>query len=124
MKVGIDVGGTFTDLCAFGDDGRFVTAKVPSTPHDFTDGVLAAIHAAGLDPAKITTLVHGSTIATNAVVQRRFPPTAFLTTQGFRDLVLIGRYRRPKLYDPYQRKPPPLIQRRHIYEVPERIGAR
>ena len=124
MKVGIDVGGTFTDLFAFGDDGQFATAKVLSTPHDFTDGVLAAIHAAGLNPSEITTLVHGSTIATNAVVQRRFPPTAFLTTQGFRDLVLIGRYRRPKLYDPYQRKPSPLIRRRNIYEVVERIDAK
>ena len=125
MKVGIDVGGTFTDLYAFSPDGGGpVTAKVPSTPRDFTDGVLAALEAARVDPAEIATLVHGSTIATNAVIERRFPRTAFLTTAGFRDLVQIGRYHRPRLYDPYQRKPPLLIPRRRIFEVPERTGSR
>ena len=123
MKVGIDVGGTFTDLFAFAPDGRVVTAKVPSTPRDFTDGVLHALEAATIAPSTIETLVHGSTIATNAVIERRFPPTAFLTTAGFRDLVQIGRYHRPRLYDPYGRKPPPLIPRRRIFEIPERISA-
>ena len=124
MKVGIDVGGTFTDLFGFAADGRMVTSKVPSTPPDFTEGVLAALEAAGIAPVDIETLVHGSTIATNAVIERRLPATAFLTTKGFRDLVQIGRYHRPRLYDPYGRKPPPLIPRRAIFEVPERIGSR
>jgi N-methylhydantoinase A len=126
MKVGIDVGGTFTDLFAFDpeDDHRVLTAKVSSTPRDFTDGVMHALAAADISPSDVSTLVHGSTIATNAVIERRFPPTAFLTTAGFRDLVQIGRYHRPRLYDPYGRKPQPLIPRRHIYEVPERVGAR
>jgi N-methylhydantoinase A len=124
MKVGIDVGGTFTDLFAFGADGRVVTSKVPSTPPEFSEGVLAALAAAAIAPADIETLVHGSTIATNAVIERRLPATAFLTTEGFRDLVQIGRYHRPRLYDPYGRKPPPLIPRRAIFEVAERIGSR
>ena len=123
MKVGIDVGGTFTDLFAFGVDGCVVTSKVPSTPGDFVEGVLAALDAAAIDAAEIETLVHGSTIATNAVIERRFPATAFLTTAGFRDLVEIGRYHRPHLYDPYGQKARPLIPRRHIHEIPERIGA-
>lgn len=126
MNVGIDVGGTFTDLYAFDrhGSGRTVTAKVSSTPHDFTDGVLNALAAANIDPTDVETLVHGSTIATNAVIERRFPTTAFLTTLGFRDLVQIGRYHRPGLYDPYGHKPAPLIPRRYIAEVQERIGAR
>jgi N-methylhydantoinase A len=124
MKVGIDVGGTFTDLFGFAADGGTVTSKVPSTPPDFTAGVLNALEAAGITPADIETLVHGSTIATNAVIERRLPVTTFLTTKGFRDLVQIGRYHRPRLYDPYGRKPPPLIPRRAIFEVPERIGSR
>lgn len=123
MKVGIDVGGTFTDLFAFAADGRTVTSKVPSTPNDFTDGVLAALEAADIAPADVKTLVHGSTIATNAVIERRFPPAAFLTTEGFRDVVQIGRYHRPHLYDPYGQKPPLLIPRRAIFEASERIGA-
>jgi N-methylhydantoinase A len=124
MKVGIDVGGTFTDLFAFSPDGRIVTSKVSSTPPEFATGVLAALEAAAIEPVDIETLVHGSTIATNAVIERRLPTTAFLTTEGFRDLVQIGRYHRPRLYDPYGRKPPPLIPRRAIFEIPERIGAR
>lgn len=123
MKVGIDVGGTFTDLFAFDHSGRTVSSKTPSTPHDFTQGVMAALAAAEIDPAQIETLVHGSTIATNAVIERRLPPAAFITTAGFRDLVEIGRYHRPHLYDPYGQKPPPLIARRAIFEVNERIGA-
>lgn len=123
MKVGIDVGGTFTDLFAFDASGRIVTSKTPSTPHDFTRGVMAALAAAEIDPAQVETLVHGSTIATNAVIERRLPPAAFITTAGFRDLVEIGRYHRPHLYDPYGQKPPPLIPRRAIFEAHERIGA-
>jgi N-methylhydantoinase A len=125
MKVGIDVGGTFTDLFSFSDSSSpVVTSKVSSTPKDFTEGVVQAIDAADIAVADIDVLVHGSTIATNAVIQRRFPRTAFLTTAGFRDLVQIGRYHRPKLYDPYQHKPDPIIKRRDIFEVSERMSSR
>ncbi|CAA9536087.1 MAG: N-methylhydantoinase A [uncultured Thermomicrobiales bacterium] len=124
MKVGIDVGGTFTDLYAFASDGRTATSKTPSTPPDFADGVMAALEAAEIDLREVETVVHGSTVVTNAVIERRFPKVAFLTTEGFRDLVQIGRYHRPSLYDPYGRKPPPLIPRRFLFEVPERVGAR
>lgn len=122
MRLGVDVGGTFTDLFAYSDNGRRkLISKVPSTPDDFTVGVLRALSSANIDMEEIEFLIHGSTIATNATIERTYPVTPFITTKGFRDFTLIGRYHRRSLYDPYQTKPVPIVRRRHIFEMSERI---
>lgn len=125
MKLGVDVGGTFTDLFAYDERGnRKIISKVPSTPEDFTIGVLRAITNAEIDIKSIDFLIHGSTIATNATIERTYPVTPFITTKGFRDFTLIGRYHRKSLYDPYQIQPSPLVRRRHIFEISERVTSR
>jgi N-methylhydantoinase A len=127
LRVGIDVGGTFTDL--FGWDlsaapGEQVReAKVLSTPADPSIGVMQALEAAGIDPKDIDTIVHGTTIATNALIERRYPEPALITTRGFRDVIEIGRQRRRHLYDPYQVKTRPLIDRSRRFGVTERMDA-
>src|SRR4051812_3002895 len=92
MTIGVDVGGTFTDLVAAGADGALRVLKVPSTPPEFHRAVLDAVGTvvAGM-PAGSARLVHGSTVATNALLQRAGEPVAFVTTEGFRDMLLIGR---------------------------------
>ena len=97
MRVGVEVGGTFTDLIAIDGDEVRVT-KVPSVPRSPEEGVFAALTAAGISLARITDLVHGSTVATNAVLERKGGLTAFVTTAGFRDLLLIQRQDRPRIY--------------------------
>jgi N-methylhydantoinase A len=126
LRVGIDVGGTFTDL--FGWDlsasGEVVReAKVLTTPDDPSIGVMNALEAAGIDPKEIDTIVHGTTIATNALIERRYPEPALITTQGFRDVIEIGRQRRKSLYDPYQVKTAPLIRRSRRFCINERLDA-
>ena len=90
--VGIDVGGTFTDLYFSGSDGRpHQILKVPSTPHDPSVGLLDALHAAGLSPDELDAIIHGTTIATNAVIERRGARCALITTRGFRDILEPAR---------------------------------
>ena len=124
LRIGIDVGGTFTDLFAW-DAGAagFRTAKVMTTPHDLTEGVLAAIDAAEVELDQIETIVHGSTTATNALIERTYPEPAFITTDGFRDTIEMGRPHRKHLYDPYQQKPAPLVRRTNRFPVREKIRA-
>ena len=123
-RLGVDIGGTFTDLYFFeSDSGRLITGKVPSTPGDYTIGVINAINQAQVDLTKVDNIVHGSTIATNAVIERKLPDTPFVTTKGFRDIIEIGRYHREKLYDPYQAKPVPLVRKRHRFELSERVDS-
>ena len=123
-RLGVDIGGTFTDLYFF-DSGknRMVTAKTPSTPKDYTKGVINVIHQAQIDLGEVKDIIHGSTIATNAVIERKLPITPFITTKGFRDIIEVGRYHREKLYDPYQTKPEPLVKRRYRYEITERVDS-
>ena len=122
-RVGIDVGGTFTDLFAWEDGGsRQLTSKVLTTKHDRAVGVLHAIHEAGIAPAEISHLMHGTTTATNALITRDYPEVAMITTDGFRDTIEIGRQHREALYDPYQSKPKPLIKRRFRYTINERMN--
>ena len=121
VRMGVDVGGTFTDLVAL-RDGRIVTAKVPSTPQDQSAGALAAFDASGLDAAEIAVFAHGMTVATNALLERRGGRTALVTTEGFRDVVEIGRQNRPALYDLARDRPPPLVPRKWRFTVRERIG--
>lgn len=127
FRIGVDIGGTFTDLYALDEknptDGGVRTAKVLSTPEDLSLGVLNALRSAGIAPNEISTIVHGTTVATNALLERKYPEPAFITTAGFRDVLEIGRQRRQALYDPYQVKPEPLISRANRYTVSEKLGS-
>ena len=120
-RLGVDVGGTFTDLVAL-VDGELVTAKVPSTPADQSEGAMRAVEAAGLEPGDIAVFAHGMTVATNALLERRGARTALVTTEGFRDVLEIARQNRPSLYDLAQDRPPALVPRDLRFTVRERMG--
>lgn len=123
-RIGIDVGGTFTDLFAWNDTtGRRVTSKVLTTKQDRALGVLNAIDAANIPFGEVSHLMHGTTTATNSLIERSFPDAAMVTTAGFRDVIETGRQHREHLYSPYQRKPVPVIRRRYRYTVAERMSA-
>jgi N-methylhydantoinase A len=122
MRVGIEVGGTFTDLVAQ-DGDRVEIAKVSSTPASPDIGAFAALGAAGIEPASVTDLVHGSTVATNAILERKGARVAFVTTRGFRDILFLQRHDRRNIYDLNYRKPAPPVARRDCFEVTERIDA-
>ena len=122
MRVGVEVGGTFTDLIAI-DGAEVRVTKVPSVPRSPEEGVFAALAAAQIPLAKVTDLVHGSTVATNAVLERKGALTAFVTTAGFRDLLLIQRQDRPKVYQLVYQKPAPVVERRDVIELEERMLA-
>ena len=124
-RVGVDVGGTFTDLIAYGADGVLHSAKVPSLPGEQWRGVLDALTSLGIAPTSIGAFVHGTTIATNALLERKGARTGLVTTEGFRDLLEIGKGRRlvGGLFDPEWRRPAPLVPRDRRLEVPERIAA-
>jgi N-methylhydantoinase A len=121
-RLGVDVGGTFTDL-VFDDGDRLSIAKVPSTPADQARGVLAGIERLGIDVSTLERFVHGTTVATNAVLERRGARTVLVTTEGFRDLLEIGRQNRPALYDLFADRPAPIVPRGLVVEAPERISA-
>ena len=123
-RVGVDVGGTFTDLFGWHQTTKqSISTKVLTTKDDRTQGVIQAIKQAGLDFSEISHLLHGTTTATNALIERDYPEAAFVTTEGFRDTIEIGRQHRQFLYDPYQAKPRPVIRRRNRFTVAERMAA-
>ena len=122
MRVGIEVGGTFTDL-VMSDGKNIKTTKVPSTPASPDEGAMLAIKAAGLKLDKISELIHGSTVATNAVLERKGGRVCFFVTQGTKDLLLIQRHDRRAIYDLQYQKPSPVVPRHHTYEINERIAA-
>src|SRR5215468_10061945 len=122
MRVGIEVGGTFTDLVAIGPDGIRLT-KVPSLPHAPDEGAFNALIASGIAISSIEELAHGSTVATNAVLERKGFPTAFITTQGFRDILALQRHGRERIYDLEYQKPTPVVTRAASFEIAERILA-
>ena len=121
IRLGVDVGGTFTDLVAL-VDGALVTAKVPSTPRDQSEGMHRAIERAGLANADVEQFAHGTTVATNALLERRGATTALVTTEGFRDVIEIGRQDRASLYDLTAGRPAPLVPRDLRFTVRERMG--
>ncbi|MDO8120181.1 hydantoinase/oxoprolinase family protein [Isoptericola sp. b490] len=121
-RLGVDVGGTFTDVVVVATDGRVRIDKVPSTPRDQSDGVLAGWRALGLDPAALAAFAHGTTVATNALLERRGGRTALVTTEGFRDLLEIGRQDRASLYDLTRHRPAPLVPRDLRFVVRERMS--
>ena len=122
MRVGIEVGGTFTDL-VMSDGKNIKTAKVPSTPASPDEGAMLAIKAAGLKLDEISELIHGSTVATNAVLERKGGRVCFFVTRGTKDLLLIQRHDRGAIYDLQYQKPRPVVPRHDTYEIDERIAA-
>src|SRR5688500_929778 len=123
--VGVDVGGTFTDVTAVDEaTGRVVVTKVPSQARAEGAAVLAGLAALGIASRDVRRLVHGTTVATNAVLERRGARVALLTTAGFRDLIEIGRTKRniPALFVPTFVRPKPVVDRKHRFEVIERLG--
>ncbi len=120
-RLGVDVGGTFTDLVAL-VDGKLITAKVPSTPADQSEGVIASLDAANIDTQAVAAFAHGMTVATNALLERRGARAALVTTAGFRDVIEIARQNRPSLYDLTQDRSPPLVPRELRFTVRERMG--
>lgn len=126
LRVGIDVGGTFTDFALYDEaSGLLRIGKVLTTPADPSEGVLAGLDGlldeAGAAAADLRRAVHATTIATNTVIERKGPPTALLTTAGFRDVLLVGRQKRWELYDNTADRPMPVVRRRHIWEARERL---
>ena len=129
-RVGVDSGGTFTDVCLFDEQaGRVEVWKVPSTPDDPSRGIAEGVEegcaAARSAPAvrrrRSVYFGHGTTVATNALIQHRGVKTGLITTDGFRDLLEIGRQKRPDLYDIQADKPRDLVPRDLRLEVPERV---
>jgi N-methylhydantoinase A len=122
-----DIGGTFTDLVLVGADGQLHIDKRLSTRRDYSeavaDGIAHLLEKTGGGPEGIEEVRHGTTVATNAILERRGARTALITTKGFRDVLEIGRLRTPRLYDINWSKPAPLVPRRHCFEVDERITA-
>jgi N-methylhydantoinase A len=126
IRVGVDIGGTFTDVALEIGERRF-TGKILTTPHAPEDGVLAALRSvtteAGVEPGEVGVIIHGTTLATNALIERKGARTALLTTEGFRDVVEIRHENRFEQYDVNIDLPPPLVPRRLRLPVRERIDA-
>ena len=122
MRVGIEVGGTFTDLIEI-RDGVARVAKVPSTPDAPDRGAVNAIDAARIDLKSMSDLVHGSTVATNAVLERKGGRVCAFVTRGTRDLFALQRHDRRAIYDLHYRKPEPIVSRQDVCEIDERMAA-
>ncbi len=122
MRVGIEVGGTFTDLIEV-RDGAVRAIKVPSTPDAPDRGAINAVETAGIDLSAVDELVHGSTVATNAVLERKGGRIALFVTRGTRDILLLQRHDRRAIYDLHYRKPTPIAKRSDVCELDERLSA-
>ena len=118
LALGIDTGGTFTDLVALGVDGSVRVAKAPSTPDAPLGALLRVLDKAALAGDAIERIVHGTTVATNTVLQRRGAEVLYVTTAGFEDIPFIQRINRKSEYDLHWRKPRPLVRRRNCLEWP------
>lgn len=127
--VGVDVGGTFTDFYVLNTSTQDVLVhKRPSTPDDPSRAILSGLaelaEAFGIDIGEVSRFAHGTTVATNALIERSGGTVAMITTKGFRDLLEIGRQVRPKIYDLKADAPPPVVPRQRRFEVTERVGPR
>ena len=122
MRVAVDIGGTFTDAVVIDDDGNTSTAKALTTPKHLYDGVLSALDQLGVDWTRLDSITNGTTAGLNAFLERRGARVALLTTRGFRDVYELGRANRPDMYNVRYRPPTPLVPRRSIYEVDERMA--
>ncbi|MEQ9126185.1 MAG: hydantoinase/oxoprolinase family protein, partial [Alphaproteobacteria bacterium] len=127
-RIGVDIGGTFTDVALVDDaTGRIGVAKAPTTPRDFAEGVLGALKDAmaryGVAAADVGLLAHATTVVTNALLEEKGARAAAIMTRGFRDLLELRRSARPDLYDLFQDAPATLVPRRRRFEITERIAA-
>ena len=127
IRIGADVGGTFTDVILLCRDGAIHTLKVPSTPPAFEQGVLRAVEQllkiAEVVGSDVGDVAHGTTVATNAVLQHRGASTSLITTRGFRDVLELRRIRAPQNYDLFFEKPSQLVERSRRLELTERMSA-
>jgi len=127
-RMAFDIGGTFTDFVIAGADTLPRFLKVASSPDDPARAVIAGFERllaeVGIAASGLDTILHATTVATNAIIERKGCPTALLTTDGFRDVLIIGRQKRYETHDLYMNKPPPLVPRRRTFEVAERVGPR
>ncbi len=127
VRVAVDIGGTFTDIVVMKSDGVLSESKVSTTPDDpsraVVDGMLALLRELGVQPGEVAEVLHGTTVGSNTILQRRGAKTGLITTRGFRDVLEIGRIRMPEMFDLTWTKPAPLVPRRHRVEVDERVAA-
>jgi N-methylhydantoinase A len=126
-RLGVDIGGTFTDIVMLREDGVAFSRKVLSTPDDYSraieEGCVALLAQLGAAPGQVTEFVHATTVATNTIIERKGARVGLVTTRGFRDVLEIGRFRTPRLYDLHWRRPDPLVERQLRLDVRERIAA-
>jgi N-methylhydantoinase A len=127
VRVAVDIGGTFTDIVVLSRRGVLHESKLASTPHDPSRAVVAGLEALfaelGMAAGEVEEVLHGTTVGSNTILQRRGARTGLITTRGFRDVLEIGRIRMPEMFDLSWDKPQPLVARRHRLEVSERIAA-
>src|SRR5258707_3233427 len=126
-RLAVDIGGTFTDLC-LNWNGKLTSVKVLTTPRAPEEGVLGGMEQilkqTGIKPADLSLVIHGTTLATNAIIERKGAKTALIVTEGFRDSIEIAFEHRFEQYDIFMRKPPPLVARDLRFGVPERLDGR
>src|ERR1035437_9431023 len=123
FAVGVDIGGTFTDLVGFDlGTSRIVVTKAPSTPRELSGGIMECVRKSEIAIADMETLFNGSTVVINAIIEKKGAKTGLLTTRGFRDVLEIGRRNRPANYDLFYDKPLPFVPRYLRFEVRERIA--
>ncbi|MGU3495474.1 hydantoinase/oxoprolinase family protein [Xanthobacteraceae bacterium A53D] len=126
-RLGVDIGGTFTDVVLMAADGTIFSKKVLSTPKDYSQGIETGVSALltelQVDASQIGEFVHATTVATNTIIERKGASVGLVTTKGFRDVLEISRFRTPRLYDIHHKKPDPLVERRMRFEVNERVAA-
>src|SRR6266700_3687722 len=125
-RIGLDIGGTFTDFVLHdGHERRIALHKCLTTPHDPSvaalDGLAALNREAGIALSDVGEIIHGTTLVTNALIERNGARLGLLTTRGFRDILAMGTEQRYDIYDLFLKFPEPLVARRHRLEVPERI---
>jgi N-methylhydantoinase A len=127
VRVAVDIGGTFTDIVLMAGDAVLHEAKVSTTPRDPSEAVIAGVAALlrelAIPPSAVAEMLHGTTVASNTILQKSGASTGLITTRGFRDVLEIGRIRMPEMFDLTWSKPQPLVPRRHRLEVGERIAA-
>ncbi|MDJ0390582.1 hydantoinase/oxoprolinase family protein [Roseomonas sp. E05] len=128
IRVGVDIGGTFTDICIMDAEGGVITRKVSSTVDNYaraiSEGLAAAFAEHGLGAGDVAELLHGTTVASNAILELKGARTGLITTKGFRDILELRLLRMPRLYDLTWEKPPTLVERSLRLEVDERISAK
>ncbi|MDR6951301.1 N-methylhydantoinase A [Ancylobacter sp. 3268] len=123
LRVAVDVGGTFTDICIMDEASGRIRIEKTSSTRDPIDGILSGVEKAGIDLSKVALFSHGTTVATNALITRRLPRAAVVATKGFRDVIEIRRANKEDLWDVYKDVVPPYVPRRDRLTVPERVDA-